>query len=67
MRRKAKGLGAKRQLVEEQESFMYVPILETLQTLLNDDSILAEVQVHNHTCMIYIYNVMRMPHKHKHA
>ena len=38
--RRAKGLGAKRQLVEEEESFMYVPILETLQ---NDDTVLAEV------------------------
>ena len=41
--RRAKGLGAKRRLVEEEESFMYVPVLETLQTLLNDEAILAEV------------------------
>ena len=44
IRRKAKGLGAKRQVVEEDESFMYIPILETLQTLLNDDAILPEVR-----------------------
>ena len=42
-RRKAKGHGAKPRLVEEEESFMYVPVLETLQALLNDDTILAEV------------------------
>ena len=41
--RRAKGSGAKRCLVEEEESFMYVPMLETLQTLLNDETILAEV------------------------
>ena len=38
--RRAKGSGAKRRLVEEKESFMYVPVL---QALLNDETILAEV------------------------
>ena len=42
-RRKAKGLGAKRRFVEVEESFMYVLILETLQTLLNNDTVLTEV------------------------
>lgn len=42
--RRAKGLGAKRRLVEEEESFMYVPVLETLQALLSDETILAEVR-----------------------
>ena len=42
-RRKAKGLGTKRQLVEVEEGFVYVPILETLQTLLNNDTVLTEV------------------------
>ena len=37
---RAKGSGAKRRLVEEEESFMYVPVLETLQTLLNDKQFL---------------------------
>ena len=43
-RRKAKGVGAKRHLVEAEESFMYVPILESLQTLLNNDTVLTEVR-----------------------
>ena len=43
-RRKAKGLGAKRQLVEVEDSFMYVPILETIQTLLNNQTVLEEVR-----------------------
>ena len=43
-RRKAKGLGAKCQLVEVEDSFMYVPILETLQTLLNNQTVLEEVR-----------------------
>ena len=42
-RRKAKGLGTKRRLVEVEEGFVYVPILETLQTLLNIDTVLTEV------------------------
>ena len=41
--RRAKGSGAKRRLIEEEECFMYVPVLETLQALLNDETILAEV------------------------
>ena len=45
--RKAKGLGTKRRLVEEEESFMYIPLLETLQTLLKDDTVLTEVK---YTC-----------------
>ena len=41
---RAKGLGAERRLIEEEESLMYVPVLETLQALLNDETILAEVR-----------------------
>ena len=43
--RKAKGIGAKRQLVEKEDSFMYVPVLKTLEVLLNSDVVLAEVYI----------------------
>ena len=41
--RKAKGLGSKRRLVEKEESYVYIPILQTLETLLQNDMVLAEV------------------------
>ena len=42
---KAKGFGAKRRLIEEEETFAYIPILDTLQTLLNNETVLSEVQI----------------------
>ena len=56
--RRAKGLGAKRQLVEEEESFMYVPLLETLQMLLNDDAVLAEVKCTIHSVGILYEHIL---------
>ena len=46
VKRKASGHGTKRCLVEKVESFVYVPILETLQVLLNDEGIMAEASEH---------------------
>ena len=33
------------QLVEKEDSFMYVPVLKTLEVLLNSDVVLAEVYI----------------------
>lgn len=41
--RKAKGVGTKRRLVEQEETFVYIPILQTLQRLVNNDTVLTEV------------------------
>ena len=38
-----KGTGSKRRCVLEEDTFMYIPLLNTLETLLQNDSILAEV------------------------
>ena len=38
-----KGSGSKRRCVDRENEVMYIPILETLQSLLLSDSILAEV------------------------
>ena len=40
-----KGTGSKRRCVLEEDTFMYIPVLNTLETLLQNDSILAEVHV----------------------
>ena len=39
-KRKYKGFGPKRGIIE---CFVYVPVLKTLQTLLNNESVLSEV------------------------
>ena len=44
--RKAKGAGAKRRIVEVEEGMVYIPILETLNVLLNNESIASEVSKH---------------------
>ena len=44
--RKAKGSGAKRRIVEVEEGMMYIPILETLNVLLNNEAIASEVSKH---------------------
>ena len=41
--RKAKGTGHKRRLVETEDAMMYIPLLETLELLLQNETILAEV------------------------
>ena len=41
--RKPHGRGSKRRLVEKDEGFVYVPLLKTLETLLMDDGVMAEV------------------------
>ena len=38
-----KGWGAKRKCVTEQDCLMYIPILETIQSLLNNSALLSEV------------------------
>lgn len=43
--REYKGTGAKRRCVEKEEIMMYVPILKTLDVILQNETILAEVHV----------------------
>ncbi len=38
-----KGTGSKRRCVVQENTFVYIPVLKTLETLLQNDSILAEV------------------------
>jgi len=45
-RRVWKGWGAKRNCVTEQDCLMYIPILETIQSLLNNSAVLSEVCEH---------------------
>ena len=48
-RRVHQGHGRKRRLIEKQDVMVYVPILKTLEVLLNDEGILAEVRhLHAH-------------------
>lgn len=42
---KCKGSGAKRRAVEKQDEMMYVPILETLKVLLENDAVMTEVKL----------------------
>lgn len=46
-KRKRVGYGPKRRLVEQDECMVYVPLLESLESLLQSDSVLAEVCIHN--------------------
>lgn len=43
IKRKPSGFGPKRRLVEKEESFVYIPILETLEALLSNETVLSEV------------------------
>lgn len=47
-KKKPQGLGSKRRLIEKEEVFVYVPILQTLQALLTNETILAEVDTLMH-------------------
>ena len=42
--REYKGIGAKRRCIEKEEIMMYVPILKTLDLILQNETILAEVR-----------------------
>lgn len=42
-RRVWKGRGPKRQCVVKEDELMYIPVLETLQSLLQSDATMAEV------------------------
>lgn len=44
--RKAKGMGAKRRVVEIDETMIYIPILETLRILLENEAVMAEVSIY---------------------
>lgn len=48
-KKKPHGLGSKRRLVEKEEVFVYIPILQTLQALLNNEIVLSEVMSLCHT------------------
>ena len=54
VQRKPSGRGSKRRLIKKEECFAYVPLLKTLEILLKDDGIMAEVQVDvcDTNCMI---------------
>lgn len=41
--RKAKGSGSKRRVVEVDDVMMYIPILSTLELLLQNETIVSEV------------------------
>lgn len=41
---KPEGTGTKRRTVEKKDCMYYIPIIETLQTLLDNEDILAEVR-----------------------
>ena len=41
--RKYKGIGAKRRCVEKDETMHYVPVLKTLDVILQNETVLAEV------------------------
>lgn len=56
---KAKGFGAKRRIVEEEETFTYVPILESLQALLNNETVLSEVRESSCVCSC-TFSMIRM-------
>ena len=43
-RRVWKGHGSKRQCVTVEDDMMYIPILETLNVLLNSDAVFSEVR-----------------------
>ena len=51
-KKKPQGLGSKRRLIEKEEVFVYVPILQTLQALLTNETILAEVNTLMHLEMV---------------
>ena len=53
-KKKAQGLGSKRRLVEKEEDFAYVPILQTLQALLTNETVLSEVKFN--VCRVMITN-----------
>lgn len=42
--RKYKGIGAKRRCVEKDETMHYVPVLKTLDVILQNETVLAEVR-----------------------
>lgn len=46
---KAQGFGSKRRLVEKEEVFVYIPVLQTLQALLTNETVLSEVIASGHT------------------
>lgn len=39
-----KGIGAKRRRVEEQEKMVYIPLLDTLEAVLQNRNVIAEVR-----------------------
>ena len=40
-----KGIGAKRRRVEEQEKMVYIPLLQTLEAVLQNRNVVSEVHV----------------------
>lgn len=42
-KKKPQGFGSKRRLIEKEEVLVYVPVLQTLQALLSNETVLSEV------------------------
>ena len=51
---KPQGIGSKRRIVEKEEGFVYIPILQTLQALLTNENVLSEV-LHYTMCDSSLY------------
>ena len=56
--------GCKRRLVENKEEMIYVPLLLTLERLLNNDSIMNQVGLnlwHTHVC-VHVFHIVHVLH-----
>ena len=53
---KPRGTGSKRRLVEKKDFLMYIPLLDSLQQLLENQSIDAQVWIIHFLKMVFIGN-----------
>lgn len=65
-----KGIGAKRRRVEEQEKMVYIPLLDTLEAVLQNKHVVSEVHVCVYMCtflrlcLYYVYSFYVYVHLH---
>ena len=53
-----KGIGAKRRRVKEQEKMVYIPLLQTLEAVLQNRNVVSEVRVCVCVCVcMVVYGV----------
>ena len=52
--KKSEGLGAKCRMVEKEEVCVYIPILHTLQALLQNETVISEVSMKQITFQQYV-------------